>query len=119
MEQKVLGMLRKNLWLVLILAAMLILPQFLKDEPYILHIFIMTFMYLSLGQAWNLIGGYAGQLSFANHTFFAIGAYTSTMLLIHLSLTPWIGLFIGIIIAATLAGLEVNIPTTISPIEDV
>jgi len=95
----------KRSWLFLILVFLLILPHFLENEPYLLHVFIMTFVYISLAQAWNLIGGYAGQLSFANNAFFAIGAYTSTMLLIHIGLTPWLGLFAGITIAAFIAYL--------------
>jgi branched-chain amino acid transport system permease protein len=89
----------------LALVMLLILPLFLKNEPYLLHVFIMTFVYLSLGQAWNLIGGYAGQLSFANHIFFALGAYTSTMLLLRLDLTPWVGSLAGMIVAALVAYL--------------
>jgi branched-chain amino acid transport system permease protein len=89
----------------LALVTLLILPLFLKNEPYLLHVFIMTFVYLSLGQAWNLIGGYAGQLSFANHIFFALGAYTSTMLLLRLDLTPWVGSLAGMIVAALVAYL--------------
>lgn len=96
---------KKGKWLFLILIVLLLLPNFLKDEPYVLHVCIMVFVYLSLAQAWNLIGGYAGQISFANHAFFAIGAYTSTMLLIYLNLTPWIGLFAGIAIAMCIAYL--------------
>jgi len=96
---------KKGKWLFLILITLLLLPNFLKDEPYVLHVCIMVFVYLSLAQAWNLIGGYAGQISFANHAFFAIGAYTSTMLLIYLNLTPWIGLFAGIAIAMCIAYL--------------
>jgi branched-chain amino acid transport system permease protein len=65
----------------------------------------MTFVYLSLGQAWNLIGGYAGQLSFANHIFFALGGYTSSLLLIHCNLTPWVGSFAGMMVAACVAYL--------------
>ncbi|GAG60948.1 unnamed protein product [marine sediment metagenome] len=96
---------RKYTGLLLILIVLLILPNILKAEPYILHIFIMTFVYVSLTQAWNLIGGYVGQINFANHTFFAIGAYTSTMLLLHFNLTPWIGVFAGVAIAASVAYL--------------
>ena len=96
---------KKWKWSFLILILLLILPNFLKNDPYTVHVLIMTFMYISLAQAWNIIGGYAGQISFANHAFFAVGAYTSTMLLIHLNLTPWIGLFAGMAIAMCIAYL--------------
>jgi len=92
-------------WIFLALILLSILPNVLRSQPYVLHVIIMTFVYVALAQAWNIIGGYAGQLSFANHIFFAIGAYTSTMLLIHLSLSPWVGLLAGITIAAFIAYL--------------
>jgi len=95
----------QKIGLSLVLIILLILPLFMRNEPYLLHVFIMTFVYLSLGQAWNLIGGYVGQLSFANHIFFALGAYTSTLLLTHLGLTPWAGSLAGMIVAALVAYL--------------
>ncbi len=64
-------------------------------SPYIRHVFIFIFIYSSLGSSWNIIGGYAGQWSLGHAAFFGIGAYTSTLLLIHFNLTPWIGMFVG------------------------
>lgn len=95
----------QKIGLPLVVIILLILPLFMRNEPYLLHVFIMTFIYLSLGQAWNLVGGYVGQLSFANHVFFALGAYTSTLLLTHLGLTPWAGSIAGMTVAAFVAYL--------------
>ncbi len=104
-REDILEKIRRKKWQIPILLTLLVLPLFISDEPFLLHVCIMTFVYLALSQAWNLIGGFAGQLSFANHIFFAFGAYTSTMLLIHLNLTPWLGVFAGIAIAASVAYL--------------
>lgn len=60
-----------------------------------LHLMIIVFFYAYLGQAWNLVGGYAGQFSFGHAAFFGIGAYTSTLLYVHLGLSPWIGMWLG------------------------
>jgi branched-chain amino acid transport system permease protein len=46
-------------------------------------------MYVSLASSWNLIGGYAGYLSFGHVAFFGIGAYTTAILMKALSLTPF------------------------------
>ena len=43
------------------LAALLALPLFLGS--YAVTLFIFIFFYAFLGQAWNIVGGYAGQLS--------------------------------------------------------
>jgi branched-chain amino acid transport system permease protein len=62
-------------------------------------------LFATLSQAWNLIGGYAGQVSFGHATFFGIGAYAALVLLKKFGLTPWAGMLIGGGIAAVLAVL--------------
>ncbi|HYX91601.1 MAG TPA: branched-chain amino acid ABC transporter permease, partial [Myxococcaceae bacterium] len=49
--------------------------------------------------AWNLAAGYAGQFSLGHSLFFGIGAYASTMLQLQLGITPWIGMFVGAVLA--------------------
>ena len=67
------------------------------------NLLITTFYFGFLGQAWNVLGGYAGQLSLGHAAFFAIGAYTSVMLHTHLGLSPWLGMFVGALLAALLS----------------
>ena len=67
------------------------------------NLLISTFYYAYLGQAWNILGGYAGQLSLGHAAFFAIGAYTSTVLAIHLGISPWLGMLAGAVLAAILS----------------
>jgi len=81
---------------------LLSLPMLIRG-PYYRHIVIFTLMYIVLAQAWNLIGGYAGQISLGNVVFFGIGAYTSTILLTRANITPWIGMWIGGIIAVAVS----------------
>lgn len=78
----------------------LILPLFFGS--YIQHIMIFIFFYAYLSQCWNILGGYAGQFSLGNAAFFGLGAYTSSFLFAHLNLSPWIGMFIGALIALLL-----------------
>src|SRR5207247_6021840 len=63
-----------------------------------------------VGQAWNSLGGYAGQLSFGRRVFFGIGAYTSSVLLWRYAFTPWGGALAGAFLAATVS-LIVGTPT--------
>ena len=51
------------------------------------------FLFAGLALAWNIAGGYAGLISFGHAAFFGIGAYTSTILLLHYDVTPWIGIW--------------------------
>jgi len=73
--------------------ALLVLPRFIGG--YFLHLITMIFFFTYLGSAWNILGGYAGQFSFGHAAFFGIGAFTSTVLQIHLGVNPWIGMFLG------------------------
>ncbi|MCX5734980.1 MAG: branched-chain amino acid ABC transporter permease [candidate division NC10 bacterium] len=67
------------------------------------NLLITTFYFGFLGQAWNVLGGYAGQLSLGHAAFFAIGAYTSVVLHTHIGLSPWLGMFVGALLAALLS----------------
>jgi branched-chain amino acid transport system permease protein len=62
---------------------------------YATTVLIFVFFYAYLGQAWNIVGGYAGQLSAGHAAFVGIGAYTSAMLAQQTGLTPWIGMIAG------------------------
>lgn len=66
---------------------------------------IQSFLWAGLALAWNIAGGYAGLISFGHAAFFGIGAYTSTILLTSFELTPWIGMWIGALLAGTFATL--------------
>jgi branched-chain amino acid transport system permease protein len=84
---------------VLALAVALVLGPPLVS-PYVLHILVLVLFFAFLGVAWNLLGGYAGQFSFGHAAFFGIGAYTSTLLLVRLGLSPWLGFLAGGALAA-------------------
>lgn len=84
-------------------AVLLALPAVLTS--YAVTVFIFIFFYAYLGQAWNLIGGYAGQLSAGHAAFVGIGAYTSALLSLQAGLTPWLGMLAGGALAALLGGI--------------
>ncbi|WP_299713593.1 branched-chain amino acid ABC transporter permease [Tardiphaga sp.] len=48
-----------------------------------------------IGVAWNLMGGYAKQLSLGHAAYFGLGAYTSTILQVDYGISPWIGMVAG------------------------
>jgi branched-chain amino acid transport system permease protein len=64
---------------------------------------IVVLMTAQLGVAWNILGGYAGQVSLGHAAFFGCGAYTSTLLLTRFGLSPWLGMLAGAGLAAALA----------------
>ena len=66
--------------------------------PFPRHIMIMIFLYGALATAWNILAGYCGQISLGHAVYFGIGAYTSTLLVREIALTPWLGMLAGLAI---------------------
>ncbi len=89
---------RKTLLSLVGLGIMLFLPLVYRGA-YFLDIAIMVLLWASMAGAWNIIGGYAGQLSLGHAGFIGLGAYTSSLLLIRLHITPWLGMLVGAAIA--------------------
>lgn len=81
---------------IMFIGLLFIFPFFFKS-PYILHIMIMIFVFTTLGTSWNILSGFAGQISLGQSMFLGVGAYTTAVLLIKFNINPWIGMFAGII----------------------
>jgi branched-chain amino acid transport system permease protein len=71
--------------------------------PAVQNVAILVLMTAQLGVAWNLLGGYAGQVSLGHAAFFGCGAYVSTFLLLRFGLSPWLGMLGGALAAAALS----------------
>ena len=82
---------------------LLALPAVLNS--YLLTILILTLFYAFLGQAWNIVGGYAGQLSAGHAAFVGIGGYTAATLSNEYGLSPWLGMFVGAALAGALGAI--------------
>lgn len=76
-----------------------LLPS-LITSPSHLNLLILMLMAAQLGVAWNILGGYAGQVSFGHAAFFGIGAYTSTLLGLQFGVNAWLGAALGALMAA-------------------
>ncbi len=69
------------LWVVYgVAAAAIVLFPWVDRSPYHLHLVILFALWAALGQAWNILGGFAGQVSFGHAAFFGVGAYTVSLL---------------------------------------
>jgi branched-chain amino acid transport system permease protein len=86
-----------------ILVAVVLAFPFVFRGPFPQHLAILVMLYALLGTAWNLLGGFAGQVSLGQATFFGAGAYTSTLLAQHAGISPWAGMIAGALVAAALA----------------
>jgi branched-chain amino acid transport system permease protein len=84
------------------LLVLLALPLALGDA-FFQHLCIQVFMFAVLGAAWNVLGGFAGQVSFGHAALFGMGAYTTIILYLKAGLAPWWGIPLGGLSAALLS----------------
>ncbi len=85
--------------IVVLAIVMLALPQVVTSS-FAIDIFIRILLFSFIGVAWNLMGGYAKQLSLGHAAYFGLGAYTSTIMQIDFGISPWIGMVAGGVVAA-------------------
>ena len=89
---------KKNLYPLIVLAALALLPLAVKSN-YFLHLMILFLLWVVIGSSWNVLAGYTGQVSFGHAAFFGVGAYTAGLLFQHLQISPWWGMALGGIVA--------------------
>ncbi len=85
------------LLLAALLAALLIVPLFAND--YLITVLILILYFAYVGQAWNIMMGFAGQLSLGHALYVGLGAYVTAALYVKYGISPWIGLFPALAIA--------------------
>jgi len=88
----------------LLLILMVLLP-FVITSSFALEILVRILLFAFIGTSWNLLGGYAKQLSLGHVAFFGLGAYTSTLMEINYGISPWIGMLVG-----GLVGMSASLP---------
>ena len=90
-------------------AAYLALGLLIRNEYYQLML-TLVLVWAIMGVSWNVFSGYSGLVSFGHASFFGLGAYTVTLLLVKLSVSPWIGIPIGMLVGVA-AGVLIGYPT--------
>jgi branched-chain amino acid transport system permease protein len=83
------------------LASLVIRDAFLLDSV------ILILLWGSTAGAWNIAGGYAGQISLGHSAFFGLGAYGAAVAATRWAMSPWIGLLVGAVLA-TIIGLVIG-----------
>jgi len=101
---------RKIVSWIIFLLLLSALPLVIGEHGYAMRIVTLVLLFAAMGQSWNIVGGLANQISLGHAAFFGIGCYSSTLLLIHFGLTPWIGIVVGMLIACV-ASLILSMPT--------
>lgn len=88
----------KLIFSMICLVVLCLLPFFVSG--YFQYLLILTCLYAYLACSWNIIGGMGGQLSVGHAVFFGVGGYTSTILFQKYAISPWIGMWIGALLAS-------------------
>jgi branched-chain amino acid transport system permease protein len=95
---------RKAALPLVVLAALLAMPM-VGLSSYTMHILVLVLMWTTIGMAWNLLGGYCGQVSFGHAAYFGVGAYTAGILYYKLHLSAWWGIPLSVVVVAVFAFL--------------
>lgn len=91
---------------VVFFGAAALVPLGVRDA-FLLDGLILILLWGSVASAWNVAGGYAGQVSLGHAAFFGLGAYSAALLATRWDASPWIGLLVGVVLS-TGAGLLIG-----------
>ena len=100
---------RRLLWLS-VLAAIAIAYPLLLSSPFQQRLGALVLLYAIAASAWNIVGGYAGQVSVGHVVFFGCGAYAAMGAYHHFHLPPMVGIPAGIAFAVGIAA-SIGVPT--------
>jgi branched-chain amino acid transport system permease protein len=90
---------RRGAWLLALLLAVLIAVPWLVND-YLVTVLIIILYFAYTGQAWNIMMGFAGQLSLGHALYLGLGGYVAAMLFTELGIGPWLGLLAAVPVAA-------------------
>jgi branched-chain amino acid transport system permease protein len=92
---------RQAIALAAVALVLLAAPFFVGD--YVLSVMVVFLLAAYLGQCWNIMMGFAGQLSIGHALYYGLGAYTAAALLVHFHTLAWLGIAAGVLVAAVAA----------------
>jgi len=94
---------RSHLIAALVVFVLSLLVPTVVQKDYVLQVLFRIYLFAALGLAWNLVGGYAGQLSLGHAAYFGAGAYGLALFSSKLGISPWIALLMGVVVALACA----------------
>jgi branched-chain amino acid transport system permease protein len=97
-------MTRRLIWISVVLAVVIAYPL-LFSTPFQQRLGALVLLYAIAASAWNIVGGYAGQVSVGHVVFFGCGAYAAMIAYARFELSPLVGIPAGIVIAVAIAAV--------------
>src|SRR4051812_7158218 len=100
---------RRFLWPTVALALVIAYPLAFST-PFQQRLGALILLYAIAASAWNIVGGYAGQVSVGHVVFFGCGAYSAMAAYAHFGLVPLVGIPVGAAVAVLIAAV-IGVPT--------
>jgi branched-chain amino acid transport system permease protein len=97
---------QRLVWLLVLLALIIAYPL-LFSTPFQQRLGALVLLYAIAASAWNIVGGYAGQVSVGHVVFFGCGAYAALGAYTHFGWSPLLGIPIGIIVSVGISAVIV------------
>lgn len=101
---------RKYLPIVIVCLVIVFISYFMGPIRYFQRIILLIVLWAAIASGFNIISGYGGQIVFGYMMFVGTGAYTAVLFFKFLQMSPWVGMWLGAIIAGILA-LLIGLPT--------
>ncbi|HIR92614.1 MAG TPA: branched-chain amino acid ABC transporter permease [Candidatus Egerieimonas intestinavium] len=88
-----------------IIFVVLALIPLISSGEFFVSTLCLSVIWAIMGIGWNIIGGYAGQVSNGHAMYFAVGAYVGALGLEWFGMSPWITMWVGVLLSMLLAFL--------------
>ncbi len=88
----------------LLFGAAALAPVAVRDA-FLLDALVIMLLWGAASAAWNVAGGYAGQVSLGHAAFFGIGAYAAALAGARFGQSPWLGLLAGVALSLAAGGI--------------
>ncbi|MGQ3353990.1 MAG: branched-chain amino acid ABC transporter permease [Phreatobacter sp.] len=89
---------RRALLLLAALVAVLLVAPVMLDR-YLLSVFFLIFWFATVGQAWNIMMGFCGQLSLGHALYVGLGGYIGALLWVKFGISPAIAIVPAMVVA--------------------
>ncbi len=74
-------------------------------NAYVLSVATLILFFAYAGQAWNVMMGFAGQLSLGHSLYVGVGAYVAAGLFVHLGIGPWAGAWAALAVCTAIGAV--------------
>ncbi|MGE5510183.1 MAG: branched-chain amino acid ABC transporter permease [Bacteroidota bacterium] len=103
-------MMRRTVLVSILVLLALAFPFLTAGVPVYQRLGALVLLYAIGASAWNIVGGYAGQVSIGHAVFFGVGAYSAVLAYTYLGLPPIAGLPFGVLVSVLIASV-IGVPT--------